>query len=43
MTWLEDTSLRDLDESVLVEATCMRCSTGGLHYFAKRGTSRALQ
>lgn len=25
MTWLEDTSLRDLDESVLVEATCMRC------------------
>lgn len=25
MTWLEDTALRDLDESVLIEATCMRC------------------
>ena len=25
MTWLEDTSLRDLDDSVVVEATCMRC------------------
>ena len=25
MTWLEDTALRDLDENVLIEATCMRC------------------
>ena len=25
MTWLEDTALRDLDDSVLIEATCLRC------------------
>jgi len=25
VTWLEDTSLRDLDDSVLIEATCLRC------------------
>lgn len=25
MTWLEETSLRDLDDSVVIEATCMRC------------------
>jgi len=25
VTWLEDTSLRDLDESVIIEATCIRC------------------
>src|SRR5581483_10658617 len=25
VTWLEDTNLRDLDDSVLIEATCMRC------------------
>ena len=25
MTWLEDTSLRDLDDSVVIEATCLRC------------------
>ena len=25
MTWLEDTALRDLDDSVLIEATCIRC------------------
>ena len=25
MTWLEDTNLRDLDDSVLIEVTCMRC------------------
>ena len=25
MTWLEDTALRDLDDSVLIEATCVRC------------------
>ena len=25
MTWLEDTALRDLDDSVVIEATCMRC------------------
>ncbi len=25
MSWLEDTSLRDLDDSVVIEATCMRC------------------
>ncbi len=25
MTWLEDTSLRDLDETTVIEATCMRC------------------
>jgi len=25
MTWLEDTSLRDLDDGVIVEATCIAC------------------
>ena len=25
MTWLEDMALRDLDESVIIEATCLRC------------------
>ena len=25
MTWLEDMKLRDLDDSVVLEATCMRC------------------
>lgn len=25
MTWLEDTNLRDLDDSVVIEAECMRC------------------
>jgi hypothetical protein len=25
VTWLEDTKLRDLDDSVLIEATCFRC------------------
>jgi hypothetical protein len=25
VSWLEDTSLRDLDDSTLIEATCMRC------------------
>ena len=25
MTWLEDTALRDLDDGVLIEATCIRC------------------
>ena len=25
MTWLEDTALRDLDEDVVIEATCLRC------------------
>ncbi len=25
MGWREDTSLRDLDDSVLIEATCVRC------------------
>jgi len=25
VTWLEDMALRDLDESVIIEATCMRC------------------
>lgn len=25
MTWLEDTALRDLDDTALIEATCMRC------------------
>ena len=25
MTWLEDMSLRDLDDSVVIEATCQRC------------------
>lgn len=25
MTWLHDTSLRDLDDDVAVEATCLRC------------------
>lgn len=25
MTWLEDTSLRDLDDTTIIEATCVRC------------------
>ncbi len=25
MTWQEDTSLRDLDDSVIIESTCIRC------------------
>ena len=25
MTWLEDISLRDLDDETLLEANCMRC------------------
>jgi hypothetical protein len=25
VTWLKDTSLRDLDDSVIIEATCFRC------------------
>ena len=25
MTWLEDMYLRDLDDAVLLEATCIRC------------------
>jgi hypothetical protein len=25
VTWLEDTALRDLDDGVLIEATCIRC------------------
>jgi hypothetical protein len=25
VTWLEDLALRDLDDSVLIEATCLRC------------------
>ena len=25
MTWLEDMSLRDLDDGVILEATCLRC------------------
>lgn len=25
MTWLDDTSLRDLDDSTVIEATCLRC------------------
>ena len=25
MTWLEDTSLRDLDDSTVIESTCLRC------------------
>jgi len=25
MSWLHDTSLRDLDDDVVIEATCMRC------------------
>ncbi len=25
MTWLEDMALRDLDDTALIEATCMRC------------------
>jgi hypothetical protein len=26
VSWLEDMSLRDLDESVMVETTCLRCT-----------------
>jgi hypothetical protein len=25
VSWLEDTTLRDLDDTVIVEATCIRC------------------
>jgi hypothetical protein len=25
VTWLEDTALRDLDDAVIIEATCLRC------------------
>jgi hypothetical protein len=25
VTWLEDTALRDLDDSVVIEASCLRC------------------
>jgi hypothetical protein len=25
MSWLEDTALRDLDDSAVIEAACMRC------------------
>jgi hypothetical protein len=25
VTWLEDMALRDLDENVIIEATCIRC------------------
>ncbi|HEY8189710.1 MAG TPA: hypothetical protein VIF12_03440 [Micavibrio sp.] len=25
MSWQEDTALRDLDDSTIIEATCMRC------------------
>ena len=25
MSWQEDTALRDLDESTIIEATCIRC------------------
>lgn len=25
MSWQEDTQLRDLDDSTVIEATCMRC------------------
>ncbi|MEQ8507401.1 MAG: hypothetical protein RIF37_06340 [Rhodospirillaceae bacterium] len=25
MSWLEDTVLRDLDDSVIIESTCMKC------------------
>jgi len=25
VTWLEDTALRDLDDGVIIEATCIRC------------------
>lgn len=26
MSWLDDTALRDLDDSYVIEATCQRCS-----------------
>jgi len=25
VTWLEDTALRDLEDDVIIEATCLRC------------------
>jgi len=25
VSWLEDTALRDLDDSVIIESTCIRC------------------
>jgi hypothetical protein len=30
VTWLEDTSLRDFDDSVTIQATCLRCLHGWL-------------
>ena len=39
MTWLEDTALRDLDDSVVIEATCMRC----LHVWLQSPTQLLLK
>lgn len=39
MGWREDTSLRDLDDDVLIEATCIRC----LHTWLQTPTALLLK
>ena len=39
MSWLENISLRDLDENVLIEATCIRC----LHTWLQSPTALLLK
>lgn len=39
MTWLDDMTLRDLDETVLIEATCIRC----LHIWLQSPTALLLK
>ena len=39
MTWLEDMSLRDLDDTTVIEATCMKC----LHMWMQSPTQLLLK
>lgn len=39
MSWLEDMSLRDLDDSAVIEATCQRC----LHMWLQSPTQLLLK
>ncbi|MBL4665227.1 MAG: hypothetical protein JKY23_04655 [Nitrospinaceae bacterium] len=39
MSWREDTQLRDLDDEVLIEATCIRC----LHTWLQSPTALLLK
>ena len=39
MSWREETSLRDLDDSVLIETTCIRC----LHTWLQSPTALLLK